>query len=213
MEALNEVWVVAFPTQAAPASYSPTLVNFQGRLTDSGGNPVANGTYSLTFRIYDALTGGTLQWQETQSVMVTGSVFSVLLGSSTPLLGGVFATDTRYLEVQVALDPPLAPRQQFTTVPYAVNAQSLEGISAGELMARDGIVLHVGSSQSCPGNFTLLMDVSAGVNGTAASRACASSSYSQVFYIGSTQSCPGGWNQADINDAVVGTAAADACYR
>ncbi len=31
----------------------PHLINYQGRLTDSSGNPL-NGSYNLTFRIYDA---------------------------------------------------------------------------------------------------------------------------------------------------------------
>ena len=146
-------------------------------------------------------------------VVVSGSVFSVLLGSSTPLMSGAFVGSDRYLEVQVASDPPLSPRQRLGTVPYAFNAQSLNGVAAEELMARDGIILHVGSAQTCPANFTLLMDVNAGVNGTDASRACSTTTYTQVFYIGSTQTCPTGWSQADINAAVMGTSAADACYR
>ncbi|HXF48884.1 MAG TPA: hypothetical protein VNL73_05605, partial [Verrucomicrobiae bacterium] len=40
----------------------PQLINFQGILKDGGGNPVADGSYSVTFTIYDAATGGTTLW-------------------------------------------------------------------------------------------------------------------------------------------------------
>jgi YVTN family beta-propeller protein len=133
----NTVTVLSLPSHATAAPVGPSLVSFQGRLTDGAGNPVTNGNYSLTFRIYDSPTGGALQWQETQSVAVSGSVFSILLGASTPLAGGVFAADPRYLEVQVASDPPLAPRQRFTTVPYAVNAQSLDGLGQTQFLRSD----------------------------------------------------------------------------
>lgn len=203
------ITAIAFPTHPLGAS----LINFQGRLTDSVGNPVANGNYSVAFRIYDAAAGGSVKWQETQTVAVSGSVFSVLLGSVNPLEAGHLNGEPRYLEVQVGADPPLSPRQRFTSVPYAFNAQSLDGVGLDNLQSRDGIVLHIGAAQNCPANFTLLMDVSAGVNGTDASRACSTTTYTQVFYIGSTQTCPTGWMQMDINAAVVGTTAADACYR
>jgi hypothetical protein len=174
---------------------------------------VANGNYSIKFRIYDAATGGTLQWEETQTVAVSGSVFSVQLGSVIPLAGGVFAGEPRYLEVQVGTDPALSPRQRFTTVPYAVNAQSLDGLGAADLTSRDLILLLVGSAQSCPSGFTFLMSVDAGANGSDAAKACQSQSASQLFYIGSTQTCPAGWTQVDINAAVSGPSPADACYR
>jgi hypothetical protein len=37
----------------------PQLINFQGILRDGSGNPVTNGSYSVTFTIYDAASGGT----------------------------------------------------------------------------------------------------------------------------------------------------------
>lgn len=188
-----------------------------------------------------------MKWQETQTVAVSGSVFSVLLGSLVPLERGHFNGEPRYLEVQVGADPLLSPRQQFTSVPNAFNAQSLDGLGPSQFLRRDTngtlignltvngtvestsggfkfpnggiqtqpawVVLYVGSAQSCPTGFSLLMSVDAGVSGSDASRACSGQGVSQLFYIGATQTCPGGWTQVDINAAVVGTAAADACYR
>lgn len=108
-------------------------MNFQGELTDPGtGDPVADGSYSIRFSIWDLESLGSEQWNETQNVTVSGGLFSVLLGSVTPVTASVFAESPRYLEVKVGADPALSPRQQFVTVPYAfhaVNAWALDGNS------------------------------------------------------------------------------------
>ncbi|MGH8003413.1 MAG: hypothetical protein ACRECJ_01650, partial [Limisphaerales bacterium] len=49
----------------------PKLINFQGILKDGSGNPVADGSYSVTFRIYEVPAGGTLLWAGTTSVTTT----------------------------------------------------------------------------------------------------------------------------------------------
>ena len=41
----------------------PQLMNYQGRLTDNGGNPL-DTTVSVTFTIYDDSTGGNPKWTE-----------------------------------------------------------------------------------------------------------------------------------------------------
>ena len=41
------------------AAAVPGLINFQGILRDASGNPIADGSYSVTFRIYDAASAGT----------------------------------------------------------------------------------------------------------------------------------------------------------
>jgi predicted regulator of Ras-like GTPase activity (Roadblock/LC7/MglB family) len=101
------------------------LVSFQGRLLNpSTGLPVPNGNYSITFRIFDALTAGNSVWTETQpSVAVNGGLFNVQLGSVTALYSSVFDGAARYLEVQVSPDPAVTPRFQFGYVPYAFQAE------------------------------------------------------------------------------------------
>src|SRR5438552_12926125 len=74
----------------------PQLINFQGVLKNNG-QPVSNGSHSITFAIYDALTGGNQLWTEPQSVTTNGGHFAVLLGSVTPLPGSVFNGSDRYL--------------------------------------------------------------------------------------------------------------------
>src|SRR4051794_19668403 len=61
---------------------SSTTVSYQGRLTDSVGNPIT-GTLGSTFRIYNVPTGGVPLWTEAQpSLSIQNGLFQVLLGSS-----------------------------------------------------------------------------------------------------------------------------------
>jgi len=99
----------------------PHLINYQGKLTDKAGKPVADGTYSVTFRIYDAESAGTLLWEETQSVSIQKGIFSVLLGGVTALN---LAFDVPYwLEIKVG-NEVMSPRQRMASVGYAFTAQN-----------------------------------------------------------------------------------------
>src|SRR5580765_7558881 len=80
-------WVlVAWPT--AGQAGLPQTLNYQGRLTLSGGTPVADSSgNTAVFRLYDAASGGTLLWTETWngSVATKSGLFNVVLGSLSPL--------------------------------------------------------------------------------------------------------------------------------
>jgi hypothetical protein len=45
----------------------PTMINYQGRVTNSEGEPI-NGDVSVTFAIYDAATDGSSKWTETHDL-------------------------------------------------------------------------------------------------------------------------------------------------
>ena len=60
-------------------------MSFQGQLTDGAGNPVADGPFDLTFRLYDDASDGMMLWEETQEVDVLRGLFNVILGSSNAL--------------------------------------------------------------------------------------------------------------------------------
>lgn len=96
-------------------------MNYQGRLTNTWGQSVADGNYNITFRIFDAATGGSEVWNEKQKVTVSGGLFNVLLGSGNPLTPAMFNGTTRFLEVQVSGDPAMTPRQRLASVAYAMN--------------------------------------------------------------------------------------------
>ena len=100
----------------------PSLINYQGVLTDGEGQPL-NGTYSITFTIYDAVTGGNQLWTETHdNVEVKEGVFNVQLGGAT--VDGVpveiFDRSEVWLGVKVGNEPEMVPRMRFTSVPYAL---------------------------------------------------------------------------------------------
>lgn len=105
-------------------------INFQGKLQNNNGTNVADDDYSVTFTLYTAGTGGSVLWDETQTVSTTDGIFRVSLGSVDTSLGNVnFNSDSIYLGIQVEADPEMSPRVRFTAVPYAFNAQKVNGLT------------------------------------------------------------------------------------
>jgi len=102
-----------------------TAFTYQGQLT-AGGAP-ANGFYDLTFRLYDADSGGS-QIGSTitnTAVGVSNGLFTVTLDFG----GGVFTGQARWLEIAVRTNgvgafTTLSPRQPLTPSPYALYAPS-----------------------------------------------------------------------------------------
>ena len=107
---------LAGPGQAA----IPRILNFQGYLTNAAGNPV-NETLEMGFSIYGTETGGTALWNETYpEVHLLSGVYSVLLGSVTPIPLD-FGTQY-YLGIRVGSDPEMTPRLPMSSVGYAFRA-------------------------------------------------------------------------------------------
>ena len=98
----------------------PKLIRYQGTLVNATNVPL-EGTYNLTFRLYQASSGGAAVWMETQSaIAISRGIFSVLLGQTTPL---TVSFDREYwLTTQVGIDAEMSPRQRLTSVPYAYRA-------------------------------------------------------------------------------------------
>ena len=61
----------------------PRLINYQGVLTDAGGQPI-NGTHDLTFKIYpDSAVSAPAYWTEAHTgVQFDNGLFHVILGGS-----------------------------------------------------------------------------------------------------------------------------------
>jgi hypothetical protein len=124
----------------------PTILNYQGYLTDSNGDPV-NDTLEMTFSIYETSEGGVPVWAETQpSVVVTDGLFNVLLGSVNPIYA-IHLTGESYLGVQVGSDPEMTPRQRIGSAAYAHesavanfarNADSLDDMDSEDFVAVAG---------------------------------------------------------------------------
>src|SRR3989338_5832469 len=116
----------------------PWMINYQGRLTDATGKSIT-GSYTMTFRLYDASTGGTEQWEEEQTVSLAeadSGIFSVILGSVTVLSTVDFNTPM-WLSVQVSGDSEMTPRQRLTATGYAMNADQLDSLDSSKFVRTD----------------------------------------------------------------------------
>jgi hypothetical protein len=112
--------------QVAPA---PAVISFQGRLTNPAGSPVADGSFTVTVSLWDAATGGNQKWSQTLSdVSVRNGVFSALLTTDT---AGLFNGANLWLQVAVAGDPAMTPRQQIASVPFALKANTVPDAAIG----------------------------------------------------------------------------------
>lgn len=135
---LSVLFVVFASVRPASAAINGQI-NFQGKLTNPDGTNVTDGNYSILFTIYEGgteLGGGTVVWDETQTVAVDDGVFRVALGSvDTTLPTAVnFGSDTIYLSLKVGADPEMSPRVRFTASPYAFNASRLGGLASGSFV-------------------------------------------------------------------------------
>ena len=105
----------------------PKTLNYQGVLTDGSEVAVPDGSYSLTFAIYDVPTEGSALWTETQPVMVNKGIFSAILGVGTAL--DLDFDDTYYLGISVEGGDELLPRVMLTASSYAMNSRGVTGDS------------------------------------------------------------------------------------
>ncbi len=105
----------------APAQIPRTL-SYQGILSDTLGTPKPDGLYAITFRLYDAPSGGTLLWVETQSLQVRRGLFSAVLGSQTPFPSSLAFERQYWLGIQVSPEPELLPRIALSAVGYSLNS-------------------------------------------------------------------------------------------
>ena len=106
----------------------PKTISYQGYLKDGTGKPVTAAT-NLNFRLYSStrVESGPL-WSESRSVTPANGVYSVELGTVTPLDPLPF--DRLYfLGVTVERESELIPRQPLTSAPYAIRAAQSDNVS------------------------------------------------------------------------------------
>ena len=124
-------------SHAAPA---PTLIPFQGRLTDQAGTGHTNGQFTLIFNLYDQAVGGNLLWTEThQKVGVVNGMVNVFLGSINPALASVDFSQTRHLGVTIDADnnpntpdPEMVPRQMIIPAFWAKKADDSSKLAGND---------------------------------------------------------------------------------
>jgi len=131
----------------------PQMINYQGTLTDKNGTPVANGNYTMEFKIYDVASGGAALWSEkwdptTSQIAVVGGTFNAMLGFLTPIPAAFFADHpVAFLGIKVGTDTEMLPRQQITSVGYA--------FTAGNGIPKGGIIMWSGEIGQIPAGWAL----------------------------------------------------------
>jgi hypothetical protein len=137
----QRVWAEPLLGTANAPGPSATTVNYQGRLADNAGAPL-DGTYGMSFALYDAATDGSLIWgpESHTAVPVSDGLFSVGLGSQTS--GGIPTSvwnGDRYLEITVGGET-LEPRELIRSVPIAGMALTVPDGAIGAEQIADGAV-------------------------------------------------------------------------
>jgi hypothetical protein len=119
-------FLLAIPVEAQV----PEMIGYQGVLADSADVPL-DGSVTMTFSIYETEGSETPLWTETHdTVVVTGGVFHVELGSIDALKPDSFPPgSSRWLGVQVEDDEEMSPRQRLISVPYALRAQDADSVA------------------------------------------------------------------------------------
>jgi hypothetical protein len=124
---------------ASAAGAVPNLLTQQGRLFDKSGQPVTGAT-NFILTLYDAATGGTSLWTETQTITLDSGYFSIRLGEIQALPPGLFDGAAKYLGVRVGTDPEMTPRQPLVSVPYALVAGNVLGaVTPQSVTVTDGV--------------------------------------------------------------------------
>jgi hypothetical protein len=119
----------------ACASKLVPLFSHQGRLLDANGNPVADGNYDFTYKIFQVASGGTAVHTETKAVAVEGGLFTTSVGLSPAIDPTIFAQPT-WLEITVE-GQVLGPRQRLQGSPFAFTLVSGSVIQGGQPLDRD----------------------------------------------------------------------------
>ncbi len=136
-------------------------INYQGKLLNSNGSAVTDGSYNMRFKLYTVASGGTAVWTETwcyssdsgvtctgagtnNKVSITDGLFSLMLGSTTSLTSVNF-NQTLYLGVEIGgtsnssftADGEMTPRKRIGAVPQAIESERVGGLNATQFLRSD----------------------------------------------------------------------------
>jgi len=105
--------VTGYSLLPAPVTQS---INYQGKLTDAAGNPLT-GTYTVTFKLYEASSGGTALATDTHTVQASIGLFTTQITANPSFFDG----RALWLGIKVGADAEMTPRQEIIPVPYALS--------------------------------------------------------------------------------------------
>ncbi|TFH64335.1 MAG: hypothetical protein E4G91_06130 [Candidatus Zixiibacteriota bacterium] len=102
----------------------PQIINYQGRLTNTGGDPVPDGSYLMNFKLYGSeIDHDSLWWSGFQPVTVTNGLFTYQLGLGNPIPSDFFGPGSDlFLGVTIDNNPEMVPRTRITSSAFAFQA-------------------------------------------------------------------------------------------
>ncbi len=121
---------------ASVIAAGPGTITYQGRVKTKTGAPPADGNYKMHFSLWTGATGGSYKWfevhEKANAVPVAKGVFSVQLGSQTPIPDNIFKNYAQlWLMVQIDLDgdgnfagESYSPRAPVSAAPYAIQSDN-----------------------------------------------------------------------------------------
>ena len=115
----------------------PRVISFQGVLADAIGTPLPDGPHQIRVGIYYGASGGTALYTELQNVTTSAGVFSMLIGTVTPLPASLTFDRPYHLGISVDGAAEMAPRTPLTSVPYAL--YSAKAIASDRAAVADSI--------------------------------------------------------------------------
>lgn len=102
----------------------PALIHYQGRLVS--GTNLVSGPVGLSLRLYNAITGGTLLYEDSNTVTVIDGLYSTSLGDNTTFGSLSAALTNAFVFLEVAVNgTPLTPRERVASVAYSLQTAGL----------------------------------------------------------------------------------------
>ncbi len=117
--------VFVFLAVLAQAEVNPDI-SIQGVLTNNYGLPLPDDDYLVTFKFYDAQTGGNFIFSEHDEISQVNGVFNYTLYNLYPDM----FDQNLYLELTIDGESPMVPRIRLTPVPVALRASTVDPTNA-----------------------------------------------------------------------------------
>ncbi|MDD5005099.1 MAG: polymorphic toxin-type HINT domain-containing protein [Candidatus Omnitrophica bacterium] len=132
----------------------PRYLSMQAKVSLKDGT-LLSGSKSVTFRIYDAATGGTALWSETQTVTFSNGILDAVLGLTTAFPATMTFNTDYWLSIEVESDGEMSPRTRLTGSPFAFNADQIDNLDSTQLVRND-------AANTLSGNLTANANVTIG---------------------------------------------------
>lgn len=117
----RSTFIVLLAACAVSRAQIPQQINYQGRILQ--GTNLVNGNVALSLRVYNVPSGGSILYEDSNTVAVADGLYATRIGDGTTsgTLTNALTNDTVYLET-VVNGTTLSPREQLLAVPFALRA-------------------------------------------------------------------------------------------